>query len=97
MAKHATIAGSFPKHLFWDLDPGKLQAERDKEIIIPRALYFSNHDSFEQDILRLENFYSPQQILEVLVATKELISNEVRDMVASRYHAPKFRKPAPSF
>jgi hypothetical protein len=86
----ATIPSVFPKYCFWDMDYSRLDAERDSDIIIPRALYFTNDASFEADISKLEVFYTPQQILERLRKTKELISNEVCKMVAERYHVPAF-------
>jgi len=72
------------------MDYTRLNAERDSDIIIPRALYFTDHSSFEVDISKLEIFYAPQQILQKLRNTKELISNEVCVMVAERYHVPSF-------
>jgi hypothetical protein len=72
------------------MDYTRLDAERDSAIIIPRALYFTDHRSFETDISKLEIFYTPQQILQQLRNTKELISNEACVMVAQRYHVPPF-------
>lgn len=92
MASSSTIPAVFPRHLFWDMDHSQLNAERDKDIIIPRALYFTDSRSFDADISKLESFYEPQQIVQQLKATKELISNEVCAMVAERYHVPPFRR-----
>lgn len=47
MNKSVNIASIFPKHLFWDMDYNKLNLSRDKEIIIPRALYATTPDTFE--------------------------------------------------
>jgi len=88
----ATIPSVFPKHLFWDQDYSQLDAERDRDIIIPRALFFTDNRSFSDDIAKLEKFYRPQQIVQELRNTKELISNEVCAMVAERYSVPLFRR-----
>lgn len=74
------------------MDPSQLNAERDKDVIIPRALYFTNRQSFQADISRLETLYTQQEILFQLRNTKELISNEVCSMVAERYHVLPFRR-----
>jgi len=74
------------------MDRSRLNAERDKDIIIPRALYFTDRESFNADISRLEAFYDPQQILQRLQATRELISNEVCALVAERYHIAPFSR-----
>jgi hypothetical protein len=88
----ATITSVFPKYLFWDMDHSRLNLDRDRDIIIPRALYFTDRRSFTEDISRLETFYTPQQIVYQIQDTKELISNEVCLMVAERYHVPPFRR-----
>jgi hypothetical protein len=92
VATSPTISSVFPKHLFWDLDYTELSVDRDDDIIIPRALYFTDSRSFNEDISRLEIFYKPQQIVQQLQNTKELISNEVCAMVAERYHVPPFHR-----
>lgn len=92
MKKDSVISSVFPKHLFWDMDYTQLTPEKDSDIIIPRALYFTNSNSFNEDISRLEAFYAPQQIVEELRNTKEMISNKVCAMVAERYHVPLFRR-----
>lgn len=92
MKSHKKISNLFPKHLFWDVDTSKLDLQRDSELIIPRALYMTNEDSFPQDIARLEKFYTSTQIIDKLKNTKEKISNNVCRMVAKRYStAPFFR------
>ncbi|RYM33287.1 hypothetical protein ERX46_10095 [Brumimicrobium glaciale] len=68
----------------------KLSIERDKNIIIPRALFQSKKLTFDKDIENLEHFYSSNEILECLQNTKERISNEVCLLVASKYNAPPF-------
>jgi hypothetical protein len=45
-----------------------------------------------EDILRLEAFYAPQQIVQQLQTTKELISNEVCALVSERYHVAPFSR-----
>lgn len=80
----------FPKHLFWDMNYEHLNSERDKDIIIPRALYMTNRQTFNQDIQKLEQLYTPTQIVNYLRATKELISNEICELVAKRYNVPVF-------
>jgi hypothetical protein len=86
------ISSVFPKHLFWDLDIERLDARRDKAIIIPRALFMSNAASFNSDIEKLENLYSSSDIISNLKSTKERISNKVCELVATRYHIPKFSR-----
>ena len=72
------------------MDYDKLNAENDKDIIIPRAMYATTAETFDSDIHRLEAIYSRKEILHFLKDTKELISNEVCSMVAKRYNAPAF-------
>lgn len=90
MKAHFNIAEHFPKHLFWDMDASKLSLKKDKSIIIPRALFATTQESFETDIKNLESLYSKTDILAVLKATTEHISNEVCTMVARRYHSKPF-------
>ena len=72
------------------MDYSKLNPQRDKDIIIPRAMYATTADSFEEDIQRLENIYSKKDILNYLKNTKEMISNEVCLLVSKRYRSPSF-------
>lgn len=90
MKKQVNIATRFPKHLFWDMDASRLSVKRDKAIIIPRALFATTENSFEEDIQKLEKLYSPAEIVSILKATKEHISNEVCKLVAKRYHTKPF-------
>ncbi len=92
MNKSVNIATIFPKHLFWDMDHSKLNLSRDKDIIIPRALFATNEETFATDISILEQFYSKNIILKYLKTTKERISNEVCVMVAKRYNVPTFAR-----
>lgn len=70
----------------------QLEPQRDQDLIIPRALYMTNEKSFEDDISRLEIFYSSDEIVRNLKSTKERISNRVCEMVAQRYHIPPFHR-----
>lgn len=88
--KQIKIASIFPKYLFWDMDYEKMNYQRDMDIIIPRALYMTNKNSFDNDIKKLENIYTSSQIIKHLKTTKEFISNEICEMVALRYSIPTF-------
>lgn len=90
MEKRINIANRFPKHLFWDMDANRLSVKKDKAIIIPRALFATTKNNFEEDIQKLENLYSQEEIVSVLKTTKEHISNEVCILVAKRYHTQPF-------
>ena len=92
MKQSVNIATIFPKHLFWDMDHSKLNIYKDKDIIIPRALFATNQETFETDIQKLEELYSKTIILKYLKTTKERISNEVCEMVAKRYNVPTFAR-----
>ncbi|WP_144282607.1 DUF6922 domain-containing protein [Chryseobacterium echinoideorum] len=92
MKQKVNIASIFPKYLFWDMDYSKLNSETDKDIIIPRAMYATTLESFENDILKLESIYSKKDILNHLKNTKELISNEVCTMVSQRYNVASFSR-----
>ena len=74
------------------MDYSKLNLSRDKDIIIPRALFATNEQTFVTDIVKLEQFYSKNIILKYLKTTKERISNEVCAMVAKRYNVPVFAR-----
>jgi hypothetical protein len=92
MNKSVNIATIFPKHLFWDMDHSKLNLSRDRDIIIPRALFATTPETFEADIQKLEQYYVKNIILKYLKNTKERISNEVCAMVAERYNVPTFAR-----
>ncbi len=70
----------------------QLDAERDQDLIVPRALFMTDEQSFIQDIEKLELIYTDAEIIDTLKATKERISNKVCEMVAHRYHIPTFRR-----
>ena len=84
------VATIFPKHLFWDMDYNKLNLKTDLDIIIPRAMYATTKNTFDQDIEKLEQFYTKEQIIEHLKNTKELISNQVCVLVSKRYNVEQF-------
>jgi|TARA_R110002012_G_scaffold173866_1_gene338641 site-specific recombinase XerD len=92
MNRRQNITAIFPKHLFWDVDMTRLNPQRDKNLIIPRALFASTEDTFIDDIERLEELYSKNEILQTLRSTKERISNTVCELVAKRYHAKSFAR-----
>ena len=90
MSKSVNIASIFPKYLFWDMDHSKLNVSADRDIIIPRALYATTAETFEEDIVKLEQLYSKPQIVKYLKITKELISNKICLLVAERYNVKPF-------
>jgi uncharacterized protein YllA (UPF0747 family) len=92
MKEKVNIATIFPKHLFWDMDHSKLNLSRDKDIIIPRALFATTAETFITDIEKLEQFYSKSDILNHLKNTKERISNKVCELVAKRYDVETFTR-----
>lgn len=90
MKQTVNIATIFPKHLFWDMDYSKLNPAKDKDIIIPRAMYATTPATFEKDIQKLESLYSKKDIIKYLKSTKERITNTVCEMVAERYDVEAF-------
>ena len=74
------------------MDHSKFNLSRDKDIIIPRALFATNEETFTTDIIKLEQFYSKNIILKYFKTKKERISNEVCAMVAKRYNVPTFAR-----
>lgn len=86
------IEKQFPKHFFWDVDPSTLDADKDRDFIIPRALIATTPQSFDTDIARLEVIYSKAVIARELKVTRERVSNKVCLMVARRYHVKKFTR-----
>jgi hypothetical protein len=74
------------------MDLAQLDARNDKDIIIPRAMLATSKDSFSADILKLESLYSKSEIILHLKMTKELISNEVCEMISERYSIDTFRR-----
>ena len=92
MTKRIKISSIFPSYLFWDVNHEKLDSYRDRSFIIPRALYMTDKDSFNNDIQRLESVYDSKQILNCLKSTRENISNEVCELVAKRYSVSPFHR-----
>lgn len=92
MKRTINIAEFFPKYLFWDMDHSRLDAQRDKAFIIPRALYATVPTTFEMDIQKLEQLYTSEDIVKYLKLTNEKISNKVCLLVATRYHVTPFER-----
>jgi hypothetical protein len=90
--KAAKISSIFPKHLFWDVKMDNLDAVRDQELIISRALFTTTEKTFEADIKRLEGLYSHSEIVSNLKRTHERLSLKILDLVANRYHVAKFSR-----
>jgi hypothetical protein len=90
MKKRVDLSQIFPKYVFWDGDPSRLDVKRDLGLIIPRALFATDEDNFETNIQKLENLYTKEVILSTLQNTREMISDKVCEMVAKRYHVPTF-------
>ncbi len=82
-----SVADVFPKHHFWEYKIDMLDFKKDKELIIPRALYFSDKESFNRDVEKLETIYSKKEIVRCINNTREAISNEVCELIAIRYNA----------
>lgn len=74
------------------MDHSKLDLVKDKAIIIPRALYATTIETFEIDIVILEELYSPSDIVKYLKLTTETISNKVCKSVSERYNIPEFER-----
>lgn len=92
MRLKVSIVDIFPKYLFWDRDYSKLDIEKDKAFIIPRALYATTSETFQTDIQLLEKIYTASDIVKYLKLTKENISNKVCLSVADRYHVKPFQR-----
>ena len=90
MKKRVDLSRIFPKYVFWDADPRRLDVQRDLGLVIPRALFATDENNFETNIEKLENLYSKETILSTLQNTREMISDKVCEMVAKRYHVPTF-------
>ena len=92
MKKQHNISDILPKHLAWDLDIDTLDLNRDMDIIIPRALIANTPASFSNDIIKLEEVYTKDEIVKELKSTRERISNKVCILVAERYRIPSFAR-----
>ncbi|MGZ3755303.1 MAG: DUF6922 domain-containing protein [Mucilaginibacter sp.] len=90
MTSEVQIDQLFPKHLFWDVDMSRLDIDKDRDLIIPRALIATTASTFATDIARLEALYSKAVIARELQTTKEKVSNQVCRLVARRYHVKQF-------
>lgn len=90
MKMQQDISNLFPAYLFWDVDPSRLDVNKDMDLIIPRALYATTAATFDEDISRLECLYSQNQTVDTLKTTKERISDNVCNLVAKHYHIQPF-------
>jgi hypothetical protein len=90
--KSANISDILSKESFWDIKFDQLNADRDRALIVPRALYFTTPQTFDRDIERLEKIYDKTEILKELKSTKEPLSNKLLALVANRYHVPVFNR-----
>jgi len=90
--KNVNIEDILPRESFWDIRFDQLNADRDRALIVPRALYFTTPQTFDRDIERLEKIYNKTEILKELKSTKEPLSNKLLALVASRYHVPFFKR-----
>lgn len=79
------IDSLLPKHLFWDMDVAALDANEDRDIIIPRALFATTAETFDRDIQVLESIYPKIEIYRELGKTKERVSDKVFKLVSQRY------------
>lgn len=79
------------------MDHSKLDHVKDKAIIIARALYATTPKTFEDDIIKLEELYSPSDIVKYLKLTSEKISNKVCKSISERYGVPEFKRFALSY
>ena len=92
MIKDVHINQLFPKHLFWDVDMARLDIDKDRDLITPRALIATTPSTFTTDIAKLETLYSKAAIARELKVTKEKVSNQVCRLVARRYHVKQFAR-----
>lgn len=90
MKATAEIKDLLPKHLIWDTDYDRLNLKRDKDFIIPRALYATTKSTFNRDINLLERYYNKAEIITTLKTTKERISNSVCELVSKKYQIEPF-------
>ncbi|MDB5024521.1 MAG: Bromodomain containing protein [Mucilaginibacter sp.] len=92
LTKDVHINQLFPKHLFWDVDMSCLDIDKDRDLIIPRALIATTPSTFTNDIEKLEIIYPKAVIARELKTTKEKVSNQICRLVARRYHVNQFAR-----
>ena len=92
LTKDVHINQLFPKHLFWDVDMSCLDIDKDRDLIIPRALIATTPSTFANDIEKLEIIYPKAVIARELKTTKEKVSNQICRLVAKRYHVKQFAR-----
>ena len=92
MTRDVHINQLFPKHVFWVVDMSCLDIDKDRDLIIPRALIATTPSTFTTDIAKLEMLYSKAAIARELKTTKERVSNQVCRLVARRYHVKQFSR-----
>lgn len=92
MTRDVHIDQLFPKHLFWDVDMAHLDIDKDRDLIIPRALIATTPSTFTTDIAKLEVLYSKAAIARELRSTREKVSNQICRLVARRYHVKQFSR-----
>lgn len=69
---------------------GQMDLVEDRDIIIPRALFFESE--FEKHVEILEKIYKEEEILSVLMKTRESISNSVFSKISRRYNSKPFKR-----
>ncbi|MCF6351552.1 MAG: hypothetical protein L3J06_00940 [Cyclobacteriaceae bacterium] len=68
MKKTSTILNYFPRHIFWDTTPEKINVANHKEYIIEKVmLSCANETNFNKSIKILENLYSKNITKDVIL------------------------------
>jgi len=81
-----SIEGIFEKGFFWDVDPSRVFLKKNAGFIIDRILRWSNVPGA---LDRLEEIYPVGMIKRRAKAHRDIRSNEVFDILSSRYNIPK--------
>ena len=81
-----SIEGIFEKGLFWDVDPNRIFLKKNAGFIIDRVLRWSN---IPGTLDKLEEIYPIGKIKRHARAHRDIRSNEVFDILSSRYNIPK--------
>ena len=81
-----SIEGIFEKGFFWDVDPSRVFLKKNAGFIIDRILRWSNVPGA---LDRLEEIYPIWKNKRQARANSEIRSNEVFDILSSRYNIPK--------